>query len=426
MSQIFTGALPANPVPLEGAAFNHGPAELAQAQLRARVQPMQIMQGVQMPPAASGQVMAQIQPQAQPQILPQVQQSWTPSPAAQMPAQAMPQTVRAQPQLQTAQSAQPVNPAEAFEQSKAESAETLGAVATNSKTFVPNLQSGFNLLPQTREEAIALAKYLSTSQFVPAEIRSTAVVDRSADVFLMLAMGTARGMSIADCLSNIYVLFGRMSLYVRAKEGLCVKYGRWTVTLDDQNAVATAEGWRYDNGDHKVAQYSGHDARLRGLMDYTPETGWIGLGKGKGGGWSDKWPDMLRVRALGRLLDALFPDVIGGFVSREEMEDEQSYQASAAAKSAASEEAPSEAEAPAPAASKSTSTASRVKAKLKKAAEKEAQPAPVPQPSPVTQAQPQSVPQPVSQAQPAVNAIPVQNPDVMPMPLDGAPGENPF
>ena len=90
MSQIFTGALPANPVPLEGAAFNHGPAELAQAQLRARVQPMQIMQGVQMPPAASGQVMAQIQHQAQPQILPQVQQSWTPSPAAQMPAQAMP------------------------------------------------------------------------------------------------------------------------------------------------------------------------------------------------------------------------------------------------------------------------------------------------------------------------------------------------
>lgn len=299
MTNVFTGTLPNNPINVEGNNFNH--------------------EGL---PAQAPAMVNQYQNQARPagMIPPQ-------SPIASMAEGA--NFVRPNPRQQSQALPQPL-PISTFQvRSKAKTEQTVQPQNNEVKgAAIKTLANGFNILPKTREEAIEFAKFLSTSQFIPADIRSTPSVDRSADVFLLLALGTSKGMSIGDCLANIFVLPGktsRIGLYVRAKEGLCTKYGVWDVTIDTVNAVATATGTRYDNGVTKVATYTGNDARLRGLMEFQPDAGWFGCAKGMGAGWSDKWPDMLKVRAIGRLLDALFPDVIGGFVSREEMEDEQAF-----------------------------------------------------------------------------------------------------
>ena len=100
---------------------------------------------------------------------------------------------------------------------------------------------------------------------------------------------------------------------------LCIKYGDWTVDFDPINAVATARGHRFDRQGEKVVQFTGADAELRQKMKFVQsENGgcWVGIN-----GWADKWPDMLKNRAIGRLLDMLFPDILSSFSSKDELDD---------------------------------------------------------------------------------------------------------
>lgn len=193
----------------------------------------------------------------------------------------------------------------------------------NSDVFVETLlnskgENGFTKLPETIKEAQELAKFLSKSTLVSAEIRSTEIADHSADVFMVIALGASLGMTPAQSLTNITVTRGRPSMYVSAKAGLCAKYGTFDTKLENVNGiwVATASGTR--KGRTMSVQYTSEDAMLQGLMKFDANSNsWIGVK----GAWTGSYPVMLRKRALGRLLDALFADVVGGFADKESTEE---------------------------------------------------------------------------------------------------------
>ena len=193
----------------------------------------------------------------------------------------------------------------------------------NSDVFVETLlnskgENGFTKLPETIKEAQELAKFLSKSTLVSAEIRSTEIADHSADVFMVIALGASLGMTPAQSLTNITVTRGRPTMYVSAKAGLCAKYGTFDTKLENVNGiwVATATGTR--KGRTMSVQYTSEDAMLQGLMKFDANSNsWVGVK----GAWSGSYPVMLQKRALGRLLDALFADVVGGFADKESTEE---------------------------------------------------------------------------------------------------------
>ena len=193
----------------------------------------------------------------------------------------------------------------------------------NSDVFVETLlnskgENGFTKLPETIKEAQELAKFLSKSTLVSAEIRSTEIADHSADVFMVIALGASLGMTPAQSLTNITVTRGRPTMYVSAKAGLCAKYGTFDTKLENINGiwVATATGKR--KGRTMSVQYTSEDAMLQGLMKFDANSNsWVGVK----GAWIGSYPVMLQKRALGRLLDALFADVVGGFADKESAEE---------------------------------------------------------------------------------------------------------
>ena len=193
----------------------------------------------------------------------------------------------------------------------------------NSDVFVETLlnskgENGFTKLPETIKEAQELAKFLSKSTLVSAEIRSTEIADHSADVFMVIALGASLGMTPAQSLTNITVTRGRPTMYVSAKAGLCAKYGTFDTKLENVNGiwVATATGTRKSRT--MSVQYTSEDAMLQGLMKFDANSNsWIGVK----GAWTGSYPVMLQKRALGRLLDRLFADVVGGFADKESTEE---------------------------------------------------------------------------------------------------------
>ena len=176
--------------------------------------------------------------------------------------------------------------------------------------------------PDTREGLWDLAEQLKDSHFVPSCIRT-----KTADVFLVLAKAQTLGLSFVDAFSSIYVLPNsktgdcKMGLYVKTKEGVCKPYGKWTVKVDPNTGDTEARGTRHDTNEEQVVIYSAYEACMRGTLKVDGPGRIVGLGN-----WAGKWMDMMRARAKGRLLDALFPDIVGGYVTLEEFDDETYYQ----------------------------------------------------------------------------------------------------
>ena len=232
----------------------------------------------------------QLQAQPQPQVKPQVQ--------------AQPQIVSDEEKKLDLQSPFAKVKSDFVFNSKANKSETDNIDMTSAS-------NGFTKLPTDFEGAREYAKYISSSQLVPAAMRSTPDCDRSADTFLIIQKGNRLGLLPADALQMIYILGGRTSMSVKAKAGICRKYGTWSITFDGQNAKASVEGYRFDRPNQKESfTYTGTDAAIAGKMEKDTNGVWVGTQAT----WKTMWPDMLRARALSHFLDQVFPDVVGGFV----------------------------------------------------------------------------------------------------------------
>lgn len=236
----------------------------------------------------------------QPQVKPQLQ----PQPQVKPQVQAQPQIVSDEEKKLDLQSPFAKVKSDFAFNSKANKSETENIDMTSAS-------NGFTKLPTDFEGAREYAKYISSSQLVPAAMRSTPDCDRSADTFLIIQKGNRLGLLPADALQMIYILGGRTSMSVKAKAGICRKYGTWTTTFDGLNATAKVEGYRFDRPNQKESfTYTGTDAAIAGKMEKDTNGVWVGTQAT----WKTMWPDMLRARALSHFLDQVFPDVVGGFV----------------------------------------------------------------------------------------------------------------
>lgn len=188
--------------------------------------------------------------------------------------------------------------------------------AANGDKFVSQFKNGFVSLPESIEECQAFAKYISASPLVPACIRN-----KPEAVYMLLARAVANGISWANTFSTLFVIGDKngnvtVGMYVGTKAAMCQSKGQWEVNIDFQTGDATAKGKRYDSGQEISVTYSAYEASLTGKLKRDANGAILGNGV-----WGAHWPDMMKKRALGRLLDALFPDVVGGFVSKEDYDD---------------------------------------------------------------------------------------------------------
>ena len=135
---------------------------------------------------------------------------------------------------------------------------------------------------------------------------------------MVIALGASLGMTPAQSLTNITVTRGRPTMYVSAKAGLCAKYGTFDTKLENINGIWVATATAKRKGRTMSVQYTSEDAMLQGLMKFDANSNsWVGIK----GAWTGSYPVMLQKRALGRLLDALFADVVGGFSDKESAEE---------------------------------------------------------------------------------------------------------
>lgn len=240
-------------------------------------------------------------------------------------------------------------------------------------------------LPNTYEGVWALAERMAKCDFCPPQVRSPE------NVFYMIVKAASLGLPWTAAFTDFYVIPAgkgapRIGMYVHTKESLCRKYGVWSVKCDKATGIATAVGMRYSDGARDQVVFDGWDAALRGRLGHDEHGNIIGLGT-----WADKWPDMLMTRAVGRLLDRLFADVIGGVTSVEELND-MMFEAELRKDAAAITEEKAE--------SKTTTALKKIRSKKTKAIEaKPAEPAPAaieaaPAAAPLPAAQPAAQPQP--------------------------------
>lgn len=188
--------------------------------------------------------------------------------------------------------------------------------AANSDKFVSQFKNGFVSLPESIEECQAFAKYISASPLVPACIRN-----KPEAVFMLLARAVANGISWANAFSALFVIGDKngnvtVGMYVNTKAAMCQSKGQWDLSINFQTGDAIAKGKRYDSGQEISVKYSAYEASLTGKLKRDANGAILGNGV-----WGAHWPDMMKKRALGRLLDALFPDIVGGFVSKEDYDD---------------------------------------------------------------------------------------------------------
>lgn len=238
----------------------------------------------------------------EPQQVQASQSAPTPAPAPAPIRESVPVQAPVQTQPQTMPASEPVA-------SKVSS-------AANSDKFVSQFKNGFVSLPESIEECQAFAKYISASPLVPACIRN-----KPEAVYMLLARAVANGISWANMFSTLFVIGDKngnvtVGMYVKAKAAMCQSKGQWEVSIDFQTGDATAKGKRYDSGQEISVTYSAYEASLTGKLKRDANGAILGNGV-----WGAHWPDMMKNRSLGRLLDALFPDIVGGFVSKEDYDD---------------------------------------------------------------------------------------------------------
>ena len=182
--------------------------------------------------------------------------------------------------------------------------------------FTTLYSNGFVDLPKSFSECQELSAYIAKSELVPPALRN-----RQESVFVLIARASTLGISWPNIFSAFFVISDNkgnctVGMYVKAKAAICARFGKWDVSVNMQTGDAFAQGVRFDNGHQLSITYSAYEAGLLGKLGRDDNGAIIGLGN-----WGPRWVDMMKARVLGRFLDAMFPDIIGGFISKEDYDD---------------------------------------------------------------------------------------------------------
>lgn len=159
------------------------------------------------------------------------------------------------------------------------------------------------LTPQSVSEAQTMAETLAKATIVPEAFRN-----KPSDVFMAISYGMEVGMSPVTALMGIAVIKGRPTLYAGTMVALVLASGKakyFRCVSADSNS-ATYETHRHGDPEPCCKKFSQADAKAAGLA----------------GGMYGKYPQqMLEARAKAWLARDVYPDVVHGMVSSEEMRE---------------------------------------------------------------------------------------------------------
>lgn len=169
------------------------------------------------------------------------------------------------------------------------------------------------LVPTSIQEGQALAKIYAASELVPDAFRG-----KEAEIFLGIAYGMELGFAPLAALRAVTVIKGRTGLYADAMVALVLQSGK-------------ADYFRCANSSAESATYV---SRRRGEKDEVSKTFTVAdakqAGLTGGGGNYGKYPThMLEARAKSWLARDLYPDVLHGIYSADELRDGFSDEADA-------------------------------------------------------------------------------------------------
>ncbi|WP_311514816.1 recombinase RecT [Oligella urethralis] len=165
--------------------------------------------------------------------------------------------------------------------------------------------------PISLSDAMQLAEILASSTIIPKDYQRN-----PGNILTAVLMGAELGLAPLQAMQNIATINGRPSIWGDAMLGL-VKNSPEFVSIkeeyvgeaDDLTAVCTVKRRSTDGSIHEhVATFSMEDARKAGLL-------------GKQGPWTQYPKRMLQMRARGYALRDMFPDVLKGLRTTEEVRD---------------------------------------------------------------------------------------------------------
>jgi hypothetical protein len=159
------------------------------------------------------------------------------------------------------------------------------------------------LTPQTLNEAKDFAVMLAKSGLLPKPLRG-----QPSDVLVILLTGAAHDLSPMQAISAIHVIEGRASLAADLLVALCLRspvceYFDLVETTDEKATYQTKRRGR----EPVTLSYTADQAKKAGVMNRD--------------NWAKHTADMLRHRCSSKLARAVFPDVIQGLYTPDELED---------------------------------------------------------------------------------------------------------
>ena len=162
---------------------------------------------------------------------------------------------------------------------------------------------GFDMSPQTFEQALTFSNYLADSDMVPKDFKG-----KPGNCLVAIQWGAEIGLKPLQAMQNIAIINGRPSLWGDAVIALARSSPVCEYILEtDDGQTATCRVKR--RGEQEQSRtYSMTDAKLAGLV-------------GKAGPWTQYPQRMRQMRARGFAIRDVFPDVLKGLAVAEESMD---------------------------------------------------------------------------------------------------------
>ena len=181
--------------------------------------------------------------------------------------------------------------------------ETKTEPKSNLAPFV-HMDENTGLVPRNLGELRDYANMLSSSGLIPKDLQG-----KPSDVMVIIMTGATHDLNPIQALNSIYVVHGRASMSAQLMVALCLRASVCDHfdLVQSNGEIATYEAKRAGRPPIRMS-YTIEEARKAGYLSKD--------------NWQNSGPDMLRARAASKLARAVFPDIILGMYTPDEIRDD--------------------------------------------------------------------------------------------------------
>lgn len=178
-----------------------------------------------------------------------------------------------------------------------------------------NIVRAHALDPVLVKEYSQLSMFLQDARCLPAAVRKS-----PADVCLVLLTGHELGIGPAQALRDIHIIEGKPSLSASLMVALVLRSGcaRYFRLVETTPQSATYETQRHGEPGRQQLTFTIQEARQAGLLDRGKSDEMRRMNN-----WNRYPSAMLRARAKSSLAREVYPDVLAGFYTPDELDNEQ-------------------------------------------------------------------------------------------------------